>query len=153
MRTMLFLPCFLLASCAALAQTTQSPWIKLNGLKVGQKIRVVETNSTKVTGTFEAASDAAISIRDTSGEKSIPITEVRSVRLVGTHRRLRNTLIGLGIGAGSGAAIGAATGPSHGFIVGKGFAAAFVGTAGAVVGTVVGVLLPTHETVYTAAPH
>jgi hypothetical protein len=145
--------CLLFATCAALAQTTQSSLIKLNGLKAGQKIQVVETNSKKDTGTFEAVSDAAISIRDAAGEKSVPMAEVRSVKLVGTHRRLRNTLIGLGIGAGGGAAIGAAIGPSNGFIVGKGVAAAIVGTAGAVFGTVVGVLLPTHETVYATAPH
>lgn len=153
MRTIVFLMCLLFASSAALAQTTQSSLIKLNGLKVGQKIQVVETNSKKDIGTFLAVSDAAISMKDAAGEKSIPITEIRKVKLVGTHRRLRNTLIGLGVGAGVGAALGAATAPSDGFIFGKGFAAAFVGTAGAVCGTVVGILLPTHETVYSAASH
>jgi len=153
MRIMLSLMCLLFASCAALAQTTQSSLFRLNGLKIGQRIQVVETNSKKDTGTFEAVSDAAISIRDSAGEKSIPIADVRSVKLVGTHWRLRNTLIGLGIGAGGGAAFGAAIGPSNGFIVGKGVAAALVGTAGAVCGTVVGVLLPTHETLYATAQH
>jgi len=153
MKTMLSLSCVLFLSCTASSQSTQSASMTLHALKPGQKIQIVETNSKKVTGNFVAGSDVAISIRDTGGEKSIPIVEVRCVKLVGTHRRLRNTLIGLGIGAGGGAAIGAAIGPSNGFIVGKGFSAALVGTAGAVCGTVVGVLLPTHETIYTKTMH
>jgi disulfide bond formation protein DsbB len=74
------------------------------------------------------------------------------VKLV-TKRRLRNTLIGLGVGAGAGAAIGAAIGPSNGWIIGKGYSALAVGVLGAVSGAVVGVLLPTHETVYQTSPH
>ncbi len=146
MRNMLSLVCVLGISCASFAQTGQSSWANLSGLKVGQKIQVVETSSKKDSGTFLAVSDSAISFKDAAGEKSVQRPDVRSVKLL-TERRLRNTLIGLGVGAGAGAAIGAGATRSGDFF-GKGVAAAVLGVTGGVCGTVVGVLLPTHETVY-----
>ncbi len=141
-----------IACCTSAAQTNQPAPAQLGALKSGQKIQIVETNGKKHSGNFESVSDSAIAIREAAGEASVPLQDVRTVKLV-TKRRLRNTLIGLGVGGGAGAAIGAAIGPSNGFIIGKGYSALFVGALGAVGGTVVGVLLPTHETVYTASPH
>ncbi|HEV2484336.1 MAG TPA: hypothetical protein VGT08_02295 [Terracidiphilus sp.] len=105
--------------------------------------------SKKSSGTFLAVSDSAISFKDASGEKSVQRPDVRSVKLL-TKRRLRNSLIGLGVGAGAGAAAGAASAPSGSFL-GKEFAAAFLGVAGGFCGTVVGVLWPTHNTIYSVS--
>lgn len=152
MRNLLLLTCALGIACASAAQTNQAALAQLSALKPGQKIQIVEMNGKKHSGSLESVSASAIAIRDAAGEASVPFQEVRSVKLI-TKRRLRNTLIGLGVGGGAGAAIGAAIGPSNGFIIGKGYSALAVGVIGAVGGTVVGVLLPTHETVYTASPH
>lgn len=139
-------------SGASCCQAQQAPWATVSGLKPGQQIQIVETNSKRHSGTLESVTDSAIILRETSGEASVQKQDVRSVKLK-TKRRLRNTLIGLGVGAGAGAAIGAAIGPSNGWIIGKGYSALFVGVIGAVGGTAVGALLPTHETVYQASSH
>jgi hypothetical protein len=152
MRNTIALALLLGISCASFSQTKQASWATLSGLKPGQQIQIVEITSKKHSGTFESASDSAISIREASGEASIQKQDVRSVKLK-SKRRLRNTLIGLGVGAGGGAAIGAAIGPSNGWIIGKGYTALFVGVIGAVSGTAVGALLPTHDTVYQVSSH
>ncbi len=152
MRTTLFLTFVLGISCASLAQSNRVSWANLSGLKPGQKIQIVETNSKKHSGAFDSVSDSAISLRDAKGEASVQKQDVRSVKLM-RNRRLRNTLIGLGVGAGAGAAIGAAIGPSNGWIINKGSMAAIVGVSGAVCGTAVGALLPTHDTAYSAPSH
>jgi hypothetical protein len=152
MRNLLLLVSALALACAATAQTNQPAWSGLSALKPGQKIQIVETTGKKHSGTLESVSESTIAIRYPAGEASVPLQDVRSVKLI-TNRRLRNTLIGLVVGGGAGAAIGAAIGPSNGFIIGKGYAALFVGALGAVGGTTVGALLPTHETVYTAGSH
>ena len=152
MRTTLFLTLVLALSCASLAQSNRVSWANLSGLKPGQKIEVVETNSKKHSGAFESVSDSAISLRDATGEASVPKQDVRSVKLI-RNRRLRNTLIGLGVGAGGGAAIGAGIGPSNGFIIGKGASAAIEGLFGAVCGAAVGALLPTHDSIYSTPAH
>lgn len=144
MRNVLSLICVLGICCGSAAQTGRSSWGSLSGLKAGQKIQVIEMNSTKHQGTFLNVSDSAIAFREGAGEKSVQRADVRSVTLMGRHRRLRNTLIGLGVGAGAGAVIGAGATPSGD----KGYVAAFLGVAGGFCGTVVGVLLPTHDTIY-----
>jgi hypothetical protein len=152
MRIALALLCVLTFSCASATLGAQSSWKNLNGVKVGQKIQVIEMDSTKHSGTFLSFSDSAITFREGTGERSVQMRDVRTVKLQ-NQRRLRNTLIGTGVGAGSGAILGAATTPSEGFSIGKGYAAAFVGTAGAAVGAAIGVLLPTRKTVYKAESH
>jgi len=148
MRMILPVLVILAFSCASAALDAQSSWANLNGLKVGQKILVIEENSKKHSGTFLSVSDSAITFRESTGERSVQKADVRRVKLR-NQRRLRNTLIGTGVGAGAGAVLGAATAPSDGFF-GKGYAAAFVGTAGGAVGSAIGVLLATHNTVYSA---
>ena len=152
MRNAIALVLLLGISCTSFSQSKQASWANLSGLKAGQKIQIVEINAKKHSGDFESVSDFAIAIKEASGEASVQKQDVRSVSLK-RNRRLRNTLIGLGVGAGTGAAIGAAIGPSHGFIIGKGYAALFVATIGAVGGTAVGALLPTHDTVYQLSSH
>jgi len=119
-------------------------------LHSGQKIQVVETNSKKHSGTFAGFSDTAISFHDAAGEQNILKQNIRSVKVGGNKRRLRNTLIGGAVGAGVGAGIGAATWEDHGFVGGKGTGAAVCAAFGFVVGLVVGVVLPSHSTIYSA---
>ena len=104
-------------------------------------------------------SDTAISYRGSNGEQSIPKQDVLSVKLMVNKHRLRNTLIGAGVGAGVGAVIGAAlhkpcSSQSFCFDIGGAALPAGVGAVlGGVGGAVVGVLLPSHSTIYQVKPH
>jgi hypothetical protein len=146
-------------SCAAFAQTDRASWANLSGLQPGQRIQVVGITSKKHSGNFVSLSDTAISYRETNGEQSIPKQDVVSVKLLEHKHRLRNTLIVAGVGAGVGAGIGAAlhkSCSSQSFCLDIGGAALPAGV-GAVVGglggAVVGVLLPSHTTIYQVSPH
>ena len=157
MRSRLLLVCVLSICCASMAQTNQA-WANLNRLHAGEKIEVVDAGAKKHSGTFLSVSDLAISIRkgagrDAAGEESIAKQDVRSVKVTGNNRRLRNTLIGTGVGAGAGAGIMAGVWESHGFLGGKGDGAAFGGAFGAILGAIVGAFEPTHHTVYRVASH
>lgn len=167
MRKTLFLICVLGPPFAAGAQTDQASWENLSALQAGQKIQVVDMNSKKHSGTFVNVSGIAISYQDAAGEQTIQKQDVRSVKLLGSKHRVRNTLVGIGVGggvgAGTGAGIGAATFhscSSQSFCVqpvGKGGStgiAAVVGFAGgAAVGAIVGALLPGHSTIYRVTAH
>ncbi len=153
MRRALLAFCVLGVSCGAVAQNNQASWARLSGLRAGQNIQVVETNSKKHSGAFERVSDSAISLKDTAGEVSVQRQDVRSVKLMRSDRRLRNTLIGLGIGGGAGAGIGAATWESHGFLGGKGTGVAVCAGLGGLAGLIVGALFPTHSTIYSVTSH
>jgi hypothetical protein len=91
MRNSLFLVCLLGIPCTSVAQSGQSSWASLSGLRAGQKIQIDEMNSKKHSGIFESVSDSAISIRDASGEMSVQKQDVRSVKLLSSGHRLRNT--------------------------------------------------------------
>lgn len=140
-------------SCASIAQTGQSSWTNLSGLRAGQKIQIVETNSKKHTGVLENVSDSAISIKDATGEASVQRQDVRSVKLLSSGHRLRNTLIGAGVGAGAGAGIAAGIWESSGFFGGKGDGAAVGAAIGGLGGLIVGALLPAHDTIYRVSSH
>lgn len=133
-------------ACAAFAQS-KSAWESLSALQTGHKIEV-KTNAKKVSGAFVSVSDTAISLQAPGGEETIPRTDVRSVKLMENKHRLRNAAIGAAIGAGVGAGAGAAAGrgdPADG--IGVGILAVIGGAAGALVG----VLWPSHQTIYRAA--
>ena len=116
-------------------------------------------NSKKHSGTFVSVSGTALSYQDSAGEQTIQTQDVRSVKLMKNKHRLRNTLIGGAVGAGAGAGIGAAT--NHPFSsqglciqpIGKGGAAGIGAVVGFVGGAVVGVLLPSHEMIYSVNSH
>jgi hypothetical protein len=155
-----FLLLFVLGlSCAAFAQTDRASWANLSGLQPGQRIQVVGMTSKKHSGNFVSISDTAISYRETNGEQSIPKLEVVSVKLMEHKHRLRNTLIVAGVGAGVGAGIGAAlhkSCSSQSFCLDVGGAALPAGigaVVGGVGGAVVGILLPSHSTIYQVSPH
>ena len=146
-------------SCAAFAQTDLASWSDLSSLQPGQRIQVVEMTSKKHSGTFVSVSDTAISYRETNGRQSIPKQEVLSVKLMEHKHRLRNTLIVAGVGAGVGAGIGAAlhkpcSSPSFCLDIGGAALPAGVGAVlGGVGGAVVGILLPSHSTIYQVSSH
>ncbi len=162
MRKVLFLVCLLAVPGALAAQSGQSSWANLSGLRPGQKIQIVEMSSKKHSGIFESFSDSAISIKDTSGEMSVQKQDIRSVKLMENHHRLRSTLIGAGVGAGGGAIVGFAVGDasnknSSGFfgkpIIGTGVIAAVGALGGGLIGATVGALLPSHGTIYRVSAH
>jgi hypothetical protein len=146
-------------TCAAFAQTDQASWSNLSGLRPGQKIQVVSMPSKKHSGNFVSVSDTAISYTETAGEHSIPRQDVLSVKLMENKHRLRNTIIVAGVGAGVGAGIGAAlhkSCSSQSFCLDIGGAALPAGVGaviGGVGGAVVGVLLPSHRTIYHVSSH
>jgi hypothetical protein len=158
-----FLICVLSTSFASGAQTDQASWANLNALQAGQKLQIVDMNSKKHSGTFVNVSDIAISYQGTAGEQTIQKQDVRSVKLMESKHRVRNTLVGMGVGGGVGAGIGAATFhscSSQRFCiqpVGKGGQTGIVAVigfaGGAAVGAVVEALLPGHSTIYRVNPH
>ena len=104
--------------------------------------------------------DTAISYQESAGEKAIQKQDVRSVKVKENKHRLRNSLIGGALGAGAGAGIGAAVNhpcSSQAVLcihpIGKGGAAGIGAVIGFVGGAVVGVLLPSHETIYSVNSH
>jgi len=155
MRKSLLLICVLELSCVSWAQTNRASWANLTGLQAGQKIEIVDLNSKKHFGTFVNVTDTVISYQDGAGERTIPKEDVRSVKLMKNKHRLRNTLIGGAVGAGAGAGIGAATNhpcSSQGLCIhpiGKGGTAGIGAVVGFLGGAVVGVLLPSHEMIYS----
>ena len=158
-RSILFLIFFSATPCALLAQANQASWSNLSGLRPGQKIQVVGMTSKKHSGNFVSISDTAISYRETNGEQSIPKQDVLSVKLMEHKHRLRNALIVAGVGAGVGAGIGAALNKpcsSQSFCLDIGGAALPAGVGavlGGVGGAVVGILLPSHSTIYQVSSH
>jgi hypothetical protein len=159
MRKVLLLLCVFGTPSLSLAQTSQPSWGDLKGLQAGQSIQVIDTNSKKHSGTFLSLSDTAISYMEVAAEHSIERQDVRSVKLMKNPHRVRNTIIGLGVGAGVGAGIGAATHKScssQSFcldIGGRALPAAVGGVIGGVGGAVIGVLIPSHRTIYDVSPH
>jgi hypothetical protein len=139
--------------CALLAQANQASWSDLSALRKGQKIQVDDTNSKKYFGTFLNVSDTAISTQGNASEQSILRPQVRSVKLMENSHRLRNTLLGAGIGAGAGGGVTAAAWEQHGFLGSKPTGAAVGAIIGGLSGAIVGVLLPSHKTIYRLSPH
>jgi hypothetical protein len=145
---------------AALAHTDQASWENLSALGAGQKIQVLRLDSQKLSGAFLKFSGTGISLREPDGAQTISRPDVRSVTLMENHHRLRNTLIGIGVGAGVGAIAGAAayrpcSAAQTGFGCldpgGRGLSSGIGAVIGGVGGAIVGVLWPSHKTVYRVA--
>jgi hypothetical protein len=150
--------CALLMPHAAFARSDQASWENLSALGAGHRIQVLQLNSQKVSGRFVDFSTTGISLAARAGAQTISRQDVRSVTLMENHHRLRNTVIGLGVGAGVGAIVGAATyhpcsaAAQTGFgcldPVGRGLSSGIGAVIGGVGGAIVGVLWPSHKTVY-----
>ncbi|HEY2860465.1 MAG TPA: hypothetical protein VGJ21_18745 [Terracidiphilus sp.] len=153
MRKLLFAICVLGLSCSLQAQGKS--WANLSKLQAGDKVQVLEMNSTNVTGKFVSVTDASILLDAKGTTQTVLSQDVKSVKLMRNKHRLRNTLLLAGAGAGVGAGIGAAVHKScpstQTFcfdIGGRSFPAAIGGTIGLIGGGVIGAFLPSHETVY-----
>ena len=99
-----------LVPCTAFAQSTESSWSNLAGLRAGQKIEVVDMKLKAVTGNFSAFTGDAISLLAGKDQITISRADVLSVKNRGASHRKRNTLLGLAIGAAGGVAAGAILG-------------------------------------------
>jgi hypothetical protein len=158
MRSMMISLCVLAFACSSPAQTDKRSWVNLSALQPGSRIEVVGTNSKHDSGQFVSVTEAAVTLEEKSGEKTIQRQDVRIVRLMKNKHRLRNTLLGAGIGTGIGAGIGAATyrrcvSPPNSFgciDFGRGAQSALGAVVGLVGGTVIGAVWPTHEIIYRA---
>ena len=130
-----------------------SDWNNLQQLRVGDKVEVVRTDLSKHKGTFLSFSDEAISLRvgkDEVGVQRLNVFRVSS-RSREHSKRLRNTLIGLGIGAAAGAVVGAAAVAGKPRQGGERRLSMVIGTLiGSGVGTVVGAAFPGYQTIYRA---
>jgi hypothetical protein len=153
MRNRLILLCVLGVSCVSGAQSKQGSWANLSRLQPGQQIQIDEVNSKRLSGAFISVSDSAISLKGSAGEQSVPMQDVRSVKIAKGNHRLRNTLIGAGVGAGAGAGITAAAWEPHGFLGGRGVGATVGAVIGGLAGAIVGAVVPSHDTVYRAPSH
>jgi len=96
----------LLATGLGFAQTSQDSWNNLKGLELGQKIEVADMNLKSLKGTFVSYSAEAISLRTGKGEEGVRREDVFRVSSREGSKRLRNTLIGMGIGTAGGLAAG-----------------------------------------------
>ncbi len=127
-------------------------WENLQQVRVGQKIEVVDTNLKKLKGTFLSFSEEAVSLRVKKDEVGVQRPKVFRVSAREHSKRLRNTLIGLGIGAAAGAVVGAAAVAGKPRQGGERRLSMVIGTLiGAGAGTVVGAAFPPgYKTIYRA---
>lgn len=87
----------------------QPGWDNLNLLAAGNKVQVEDPNHKKLSGTFIEYSNTGITLQTSGGAQTLRREDVRVVKLMENHHRLRNTAIGAAIGTGVGAGVGAAT--------------------------------------------
>ena len=154
------LVCFLiLIPCSLRAQDKRADWKALYGLRAGEKIELIEANMKKHVGTFSTVTDEAIQMREGSNEIGISRENVARVTVLDKSHRGRNALILAGVGAGAGAGITAAasrcsssTGSFNFCGIGRGAEVAIGAVVGLVGGAAVGAAIPSHPTIYRAAP-
>jgi hypothetical protein len=97
----------LLAANLALA----ADWDTMRQIPTGQKMEIATRDGKNTRGTFVSLSGDAATIREPSGERSVPRTEIRRVRVYDSGRRVRRGLLWTAVGAGVGAVGGAAACP------------------------------------------
>ena len=136
------------------AQTQQGSWSKLNRLKTGQGIEVIESSMKRHAGEFVNVTDEVLTLKEKGSDASLKRENIARVSTSSGPKRSEHALIGLVAGGLIGAGIGAASGSSTGFLGGssRGIAALVGVVIGAPIGAVVGAVLPAHTTVYRAPP-
>ena len=85
-------------------------WDSVRSLRSGEQIRIVDTDGTEHKGTVASVSADAISLTAHDHEESIERARVRKVKVRSGSRRLRNTLIGVGVGLAVGLVVDATIG-------------------------------------------
>lgn len=147
--------CVLLAPASVFAD--QPGWESLNLLAAGNKIQVEDSNHKKITGTFIEYSNTGISLQTNGAAQTLRREDVRVVKLMENHHRLRNAAIGAAVGTGVGAGVGAAAyqpcSQKTGFLGcigydGRGIDVGIGAVVGGIAGAVAGALWPGHRTVY-----
>jgi len=83
------------------ARGEEAQWENLKGLKVGQRIEVIDMKLRSLKGTFVSVSEEAISLQVGNNNVSVERPNVFRVSDRENSRRGRNALIGLAIGAGA----------------------------------------------------
>jgi hypothetical protein len=149
--------CLVLVPASAFAD--RPGWENLNQLAAGNKIQVEDSNHKKLTGTFIEYSNAGISLQTSAGAQTVRKEDVRAVKLMENHHRLRNAGIGAAVGAGVGAGIGAASYQkctSTKFLAclgddGRGLNTGLGAVLGGIGGAAVGALWPDHKTLYRSS--
>ncbi len=132
-------------------ESGEHSWENLQQVRVGQKIEVVDTNLKKLKGTFLSFSDEAISLRVGKDEVGVQRPKVFRVSSREYSKRLRNTLIGLGIGAAAGAVVGAVAVAGKPRQAGERQLSMVIGTLmGSGAGAAVGSAIPAFQTIYRA---
>ena len=124
-------------------RATEQPWANLKQLKPGQKIRVTRINTESVASRFVSVTEEGLVIRVKRGQITVSRAEITEVTEPSRGKRLRNTLIGLGVCGIIGAAV--ARGLLSSYPTGVPLAAAVIMFAG---GGAVGAVMPTKGTVY-----
>jgi hypothetical protein len=134
----------------------QPGWENLNRLAAGNKIQVEDSNHKKLSGTFIEYSNTGFTLQTSGGAQTLRREDVRVVKLMENHHRLRNTAIGAAIGTGVGAGVGAAAYrpcSQTGFLAclgaqGRGLNVGLGAVVGGIGGAVVGAVWPGHHTLY-----
>ena len=103
---------------SAAAQAPPSNWDNVRTLALGTQVRVVAGTSTPSTskpivGTLGDVTDNDLVLMQGSGPRSIPRALITSVSVKKQRRRVRSTLIGLGVGTAAGIATGAGLGAAQ----------------------------------------
>src|SRR6266849_395827 len=144
----------LLLPAALGAQTQQGSWSKLDRLKAGQGIEVIDSTMKHHAGNFVTVTSELLTLKENGSEVSVKREDVARVSTSSGPKRGEHALIGLVLGGAIGAGIGAASGSSTGFLGGssRGIAALVGIVIGAPSGALVGAVLPAHATVYRASP-
>jgi hypothetical protein len=107
-RMIVVVPFFALA---AAGKTPVSNWDDVQKLPPGTEVRVAAGAEKALTGTLEGVTDTTLSILSVgAGRQSIEKTQIVSLSVKKPGRRLRHTLIGLGVGLVVGTAEGLAAG-------------------------------------------
>jgi hypothetical protein len=137
---------------AADPAVANASWGNLKVLSPGEEIHVVMKDAKSYHGEFQSLSDDGLSLRQSSGEKTLARQDILRVSAGAQKHRIRNALIGAAVGAGAGLAIGAAGDHSANNCSGKPpcFGPLFPNVGkevmppvGALVGAVVGAVIPT----------
>lgn len=103
-------------------------WEAIQRIQSDHKIEITTRDGVRTHATFVSATADSLTVREKSGERSLPRAQIKKVRVSDPARRLRNGLLWTAIGAGGGAGVGAAVCPScpnegHGYkYVGPGVA-------------------------------
>jgi hypothetical protein len=153
-RTYLLLVFFLGLPAVLGAQTRQSSWSNLNGLKAGQGIALIEFSMKRHNGGFVTVCEESLTLKENGSDVSVKRENVARVSTASGVKRGKHVLIGVVAGGLIGAGIGAASGSNTGFLDGtaRGIGALVGVVIGASSGAIVGAVIPAHTTVYRAAP-